>query len=101
MSGLTGIVTQGRHNWEQWVEKYTVDYGMQGKMLTILNGVYNPVVYTANSDANTRVENALPDGLVATHLRIYPVQWHNYPSMRAEVVTCDATGACVLRACYV
>ena len=91
-AGLTGIVTQGRHDAAQWVEKYTVGYGMKASMIKLLNGVYNWLVYTANSDQNTRVKNALPDGLVATRLRIYPVQWHNYPSMRAEVVTCAAKG---------
>ena len=91
---MTSIITQGRRDYGQWVTSYTVDYGFEDSLLTVLNAFYDTVVYTANSDQNTRVENALPDGMVATRLRIYPVQWHNYPSMRAEVVTCVVKGTC-------
>ena len=93
MPGLTSIITQGRHDYPQWVTSYTVDYGFEDSLLTVLNAFYDTVVYTANSDQNTRVENALPDGLIATRMRIYPQSWHGHPSMRAEVVTCTVTGA--------
>ena len=89
---MTSIITQGRHDYPQWVTSYTVDYGFEDSLLTVLNAFYDPVVYTANSDQNTRVENALPDGLIATRMRIYPQSWHGHPSMRAEVVTCAAKG---------
>ena len=90
---MTSIITQGRRDYGQWVTSYTVDYGFEDLLITVLNAFYDPVVYTANSDQNTRVENALPDGLLATRMRIYPQSWHGHPSMRAEVVTCTVTGA--------
>ena len=93
MAGLTSIITQGRQDAAQWVKSYTVDYGFEDSLITVVNAFYDPVVYTANSDQNTRVENALPDGLIATRMRIYPQSWHGHPSMRAEVVTCTVTGA--------
>ena len=64
----------------------------QTDVYSIYNGDYETVVYTANSDQTSRVENLLPAQFIVTHLRIYPLTWHVYPSMRAEVMACEPDG---------
>ena len=64
----------------------------QTEVYSIYNGDYETVIYTANSDQTSRVENLLPEQFIVKYLRLYPLTWHVYPSMRAEVMACEPDG---------
>ena len=44
--------------------------------------------FQGNTDQNTAVENVLVPVIVARYLRIHPVTWHTYISMRAGFRGC-------------
>ena len=62
---------------------------VQTDVYSIYNGDYETVIYTANSDQTSPVENLLPEQFIVKYLRLYPLTWHVYPSMRAEVKACE------------
>ena len=65
---------------------------LQTDVYSIYTGDYETVIYTANSDQTSLVENFLPPQFIVTHMRIYPLTWHVYPSMRVEVKACAPDG---------
>ena len=51
------------------------------------------LTFTANTDRNTAVTNSMPDGVVATSVRLYPYWWKGrHVSMRFMVQGCDFVG---------
>jgi hypothetical protein len=87
---LTGIVTQGNKNINSWVESYTVQHSLDGK-------VWNPVldsashsekVFLANFDSVTPHQNLLDRILRTRYLRLFPRKWHKNIALRADVLGC-------------
>ena len=80
---------------------------LQTDVYSIYAGDYETVIYTANSDQTSLVENFLPPQFIVTFMRIYPLTWHVYPSMRVEVKACEPDGGpcdeivvlCAMHAC--
>jgi len=73
---VTGIITAGNEDLREWVTEFYIEYW---------NG-YREVwekydkVFKGNNDDKTLIVNRLD--LKTTKLRIYPVSWEGYPSMR-------------------
>ena len=82
---LYTITTQGRADWEQWVERYTLRGSQDGIQWTNIGDRYRP----ANSDQNTAVRSLLGD-VVARFIRLHPLRWHHHISMRWGVTGCPA-----------
>ncbi|XP_033117245.1 uncharacterized protein LOC117117144, partial [Anneissia japonica] len=58
---ITGVITQGRSDGNQWVTSYKVDYSVDGTSFnTIIDANSAHVVFTGNSDRNTHVTNMFP-----------------------------------------
>ena len=49
-------------------------------------------MFVANFDHLTPITNYLPNSITTSYVRIYPLDFYGYPSMRAELVGCSATG---------
>lgn len=87
---VSGLITQGRHDKDQWVTQFKVAYTETdgGSEEFILDEEGNEKIFTGNSDRTTEVEQYFPCHLNAFSVRIYPTASSTYPSMRFEVVTC-------------
>ena len=85
---ISGVVTQGRYNYPQWVTSYKVEYSTNG---TNWFWVDSENVFTGNTDSNTKVTNSFNTNVSARYIRIYPVTFQGYRSMRAGVVETTET----------
>ena len=79
---VTGVVTKGRGGGEdQWVTKFEMSTSNDGKIFV------NAVECTGNTDAETKVFNVFPAAVTARFIKIRPLEWHNYISMRCDVMS--------------
>ncbi|XP_078346606.1 uncharacterized protein LOC144631897 [Oculina patagonica] len=87
---VTKIGTQGRYNVGQWVTKYIVSYSIDGGYFEFqTHKPYNfPREYIANKDYQSVVVNPLDEPIIARYIRIHPITWHSYISMRFELYGC-------------
>jgi len=93
---LFGVVTQGSHtNPKEWMTSYQVKYANEsGQNFTTVmdscNGCDNkiPRVFDGNVDRTTPKTNRFEQPITARIFRIYPIAWHNYPTMRFDFLTC-------------
>ena len=90
---VSSITTQGRSDANEWVTSYRVTYrDSSGAWRAVTDSTGRSVMFTANTDRNTRVTNSMPDGVVATNVRLWPVTWNGRISMRFLVQGCDYVG---------
>ena len=85
---ISGVVTQGRYEYPQWVTSYKVEYSANG-----INWFWvdSENVFTGNADQNTKVTSSFNTNVSARYIRVYPVTYNGYPSMRAGVVETTET----------
>ncbi|NP_001003438.1 retinoschisin 1a precursor [Danio rerio] len=87
---VSGILTQGRCDSDEWVTKYTMQYRINDN----LNWIYykdqtgNNRVFYGNSDRSSTVQNLLRPPIVARYIRILPLGWHTRIAMRLELLLC-------------
>lgn len=83
---ISGIVTQGRRDANEWVTKFTVKVSADGRTWRDVGcGRY----YYANSDRNTKKKTMFHHPVHARYIRIYPIEWSGGLSMRAGVMVCE------------
>ncbi|TRY62264.1 hypothetical protein DNTS_025823 [Danionella cerebrum] len=87
---ISGILTQGRCDSDEWITKYTVQYRTSDN----LNWIYykdqtgNNRVFYGNSDRSSTVQNLLRPPIVARYIRILPLGWHTRIAIRMELLLC-------------
>ncbi|XP_037609640.1 retinoschisin 1a isoform X2 [Sebastes umbrosus] len=87
---VSGILTQGRCDAEEWITKYSVQYRID----ETLNWIYykdqtgNNRVFYGNSDRSSSVQNLLRPPIVARYIRILPLGWHTRIALRLELLLC-------------
>ena len=79
-SVIVAIETQGRYNTGQWVKQYSLAYSVDGITWENLGELL-----PGNTDETSIVRNELTEPIVALHFRIYPEEWHAWPSLRMEL----------------
>ncbi|XP_013387256.1 lactadherin [Lingula anatina] len=96
---ITAVVTKGRaldgHNHYQWVTSYKLHFSSDAvTWTTYQTECGSDVVFQGNTDTNTLKQNTL-QGLnkmmpviFARYVRINPQTFHNYPTMRGDVLGC-------------
>jgi hypothetical protein len=82
---VTGIQTQGRSNYDNWVKTYKLKYTADGDLWKDVPG---PREYMGNGDRTTVVEHRISP-LLATKLRLYPLSWHRDIALRGNVIGCS------------
>ncbi|RMX52485.1 hypothetical protein pdam_00013777, partial [Pocillopora damicornis] len=87
---VTKILTQGRHDYAQWVTQYKVSYSSDGVHFSDQNKVYQ-----ANKDQNTVVVNTLEYPIEARFIRLNPKQWFGHISLRMELYGCSLNSECM------
>lgn len=80
---LYSITTQGRQDYTQWVKTYRISYSVDGVTWNDIS-----TTFQGNVDQNTKVTNQLPVNTVGRYVRLYPITWNNYPTLRWEVSGC-------------
>ena len=79
---VNGVVTQGRGNANQWVTTFKVGTSTDGKTFDLVN---NGALFSGNRDRHTKKENYFGKR-EARFVRIYPVDYHGWVSLRADVL---------------
>ena len=83
------VTTKGNPSSPYYVTRYTLSYSDDAVSWTsITDNVGNTVVYTANSDSDTAVENTLPAPIVVRYFRLNVVSWDQHISLRWGVNGC-------------
>nr|XP_046248377.1 retinoschisin-like [Scatophagus argus] len=87
---VSGILTQGRCDADEWITKYSVQY----RTVETLNWIYykdqtgNNRVFYGNSDRSSTVQNLLRPPIVARYIRLLPLGWHTRIAVRMELLMC-------------
>ncbi|KAM4701402.1 retinoschisin isoform 1-T1 [Discoglossus pictus] len=87
---ISGIMTQGRCDTDEWMTKYSVQYRMEEN----LNWVYykdqtgNNRVFYGNSDRSSTVQSFLRPPIIARYIKIIPLGWHVRIAVRMEILEC-------------
>ncbi|XP_049622774.1 retinoschisin [Suncus etruscus] len=87
---ISGILTQGRCDIDEWMTKYSVQYRSDES----LNWVFykdqtgNNRVFYGNSDRTSTVQNLLRPPIIARFIRLIPLGWHVRIAIRMELLQC-------------
>uniref|UniRef100_UPI0037E92DDF retinoschisin-like n=1 Tax=Semicossyphus pulcher TaxID=241346 RepID=UPI0037E92DDF len=87
---VSGILTQGRCDADEWITKYSVQY----RSVETLNWIYykdqtgNNRVFYGNSDRSSTVQNLLRPPIVGRYIRLVPLGWHTRIAVRMELLMC-------------
>ncbi|KAF1386180.1 hypothetical protein PFLUV_G00115480 [Perca fluviatilis] len=87
---VSGILTQGRCDADEWITKYSIQY----RTVETLNWIYykdqtgNNRVFYGNSDRTSMVQNLLRPPIVARYIRLLPLGWHTRIAIRMELLMC-------------
>ncbi|XP_072017681.1 uncharacterized protein [Amphiura filiformis] len=88
---VSGVMIQGRNGTlPQWVTKFKVVYNIYGsdwKHVTADN--QEVLVFDGNIDQDTIVTNLLPSPVLATMIKIQPMEWYNHICMRFDLLGCE------------
>jgi len=85
---IGGVVTQGRHDADQWVTKYQIWLRNTGDWWCV-GGQHVAKTYDGNTNRDSRVEHKFSKAQRAQFVRIYPQEWHNHISMRVGLSDCN------------
>ncbi|CAH3154101.1 unnamed protein product [Pocillopora meandrina] len=87
---VIGIATQGRHDFEQWVTKYKLQYGDDGQTFRVYkrNGDISDTVFPGNKDRDTVVYHDLNPLIYVRYVRVLPMAWTGTIAMRIELYSC-------------
>lgn len=82
---ITGVVTLGRGDTDQWITNYTVSTSVTGSEWSPVDGGR---VFPGNTDRHTPVTARFRSPIPARLVKIFPLGWHNHLSMRVELLGC-------------
>ncbi|CAH3154100.1 unnamed protein product [Pocillopora meandrina] len=87
---VIGIATQGRHDFDQWVTKYKLQYGDDGQTFRVYkrNGDISDTVFPGNKDRDTVVYHDLNPLIYVRFVRVLPMEWKGTIAMRIELYSC-------------
>ncbi|XP_042220113.1 neurexin-4-like isoform X3 [Homarus americanus] len=89
---ITAIATQGREDSNEYVTAYTIEFGRDGTLFSIVKGFHGSVwAFPGNTDGNTVVTNLFDTPIIARYIRIKPTRWRDRISLRLELYGCKYT----------
>lgn len=87
ISQVSGIMTQGREQAEEWVTWYSISYSTDAfKWHFASDASGNRKVFRGNVDASTVRYNFLEQPLETRFIRLHVIEWKGRPSLRLELV---------------
>jgi hypothetical protein len=87
---VTGVVTQGRADYSQWVTSYKVQTSTDCSMYSDVDGGQ---VFSGNLDRSSKAPNVFRTAVQASCVRLLPQSWVVHISMRAGVQVLPTTAA--------
>ncbi|XP_076817821.1 retinoschisin-like [Clavelina lepadiformis] len=88
-AAVTGVVTQGRSDYDGWVTSYKVSYGNSTNQMHVMQQNRRDLVFYAYpQNSNTHVTNMFPISLAARYWRLIAQTWHKQIALRFELLTC-------------
>ncbi|XP_078363993.1 polycystin family receptor for egg jelly-like [Oculina patagonica] len=89
-ANLTGVATQGRSGFAQWVTKYNLQYSDDGVNFYYYmeQGHISIMDFVGNTDQNTVVYHEINPPITARYIRFRPVSWYARIAMRVELYGC-------------
>ena len=85
LGSISGVITQGRKDYDQWVKSFKVKYKDESGSWWDVDGKTFP----GNSDRNAKVTTTFSKPVRARYIRIYPQTWNGHISMRADMIAGD------------
>ncbi|XP_066295973.1 uncharacterized protein [Branchiostoma lanceolatum] len=106
---LTGVTTQGRGNFDQWMTRYKLEHRKDdtADWTTVTDEDGQEMVFEGNSDDSTPVTRYLSQRINTQFVRIRPEQWHGGIALRLEILACPRDTNCTeafaggMQTCYV
>merc|ERR1712070_659827 len=92
VQAIGGVVTQGRHNYAQWVKSYKVYVSSNGKYGS-WKSVDGGRTFTGNHNTHTKKYNRFKSAVEGRYVRISAMTWHHHISMRAGVLVCKSAAS--------
>ncbi|PSN38913.1 hypothetical protein C0J52_16372 [Blattella germanica] len=87
---VTGVMTQGRGDRDEWVSAYTLSYSQDAFRWEYVNDPYgNKKVFVGNSDAHSLRHSYLDLPVTARFVRLHVLHWNRHPSLRLEIIGCQ------------
>lgn len=79
---IESISTWGDTIWNEWISSYRIYYSLDGE--TFVPYIFNPL--PGNSNSVDEHINVFISPITAQYIRIYPVRWHKWKSMRISAI---------------
>ncbi|KAL9955604.1 hypothetical protein ACROYT_G036949 [Oculina patagonica] len=98
---VTMVATQGRQDAYQWVTKYRVSYSNDGNFFEDYDEGGYVKTFDGNTDRDTIVRNKLQNPIITRYIRINPISYYHWISLRADFYGCTSgTSESFLRSWY-
>lgn len=88
LTRVTGIATQGRRTYTQWVTSYTVSYSNDRQYWKFCEESGTSKIFTGNTDKTTVVTHYFENQIAARYVRLWPQSYSVHPSLRMELYGC-------------
>jgi hypothetical protein len=85
IGSISGVITQGRKDYDQWVQSFKVKYKDESGSWWDIDGK----TFQGNRDRNSKVTTTFSKPVRARYIRIYPQAWHGHMSMRVDMLAGD------------
>ncbi|XP_071493269.1 lactadherin-like [Diadema antillarum] len=85
---LSGIITQGRASYDQYVTSYKLSYSLDSMVWTEYKDPFtgSVKVFPANYDRTTQVRHYFRRAMAARFIRIHPQTYYGHMSLRLELI---------------
>ncbi|KAL9959225.1 hypothetical protein ACROYT_G036322 [Oculina patagonica] len=92
LTAVSAIATQGRPNINQWITEYRISYSYDGLLYAAHKetAANDAKVFSGNSDRSTVVRHELKKAIITRFIRIQPISYNGWISLRAEFYGCKA-----------
>ena len=82
IGSISGVITQGRKNADQWVKSFKIKYKDESGSWWDVDGKTFP----GNTDRNSKVTTTFSKPVRTRYIRIYPQTFHGHVSMRVDMI---------------
>ena len=82
IGSISGVITQGRKNADQWVKSFKVKYKDESGSWWDVDGKTFP----GNTNRNSKVTTTFSKPVRTRYIRIYPQTFHGHVSMRVDMI---------------
>ncbi|XP_066027846.1 lactadherin-like [Pocillopora verrucosa] len=82
---VCAVASQGERIYPAWTTSYKLYLSTAGVTWNAYEETSTAKVFPGNSDQHSVVKHFLTTDVMARYVRFYPVTYHNFPCLRAEI----------------